>query len=128
MAEAMTDTLTEAALFEILSLECRVDSYGNVSYHNSDGELHRVYGPAVEHPGGFRTWWQNGSLHRLDGPALEYSDGFRSWWQNGLRHRLDGPAVEHPDGVQMWYINDKKLTAAEWQQQVASMGNVMEAV
>lgn len=120
----MTDTMNEAALFELLSLECRVDSYGNVSYHNSDGQFHREYGPAIECSDGCLTWCQNGTLHRLDGPALEYSDGSCAWWQNGQRHRLDGPAVEHADGHRAWYINGKELTEAEWQQAVASMDAV----
>ena len=120
----MTEAMTEAALFELLSLDCRVDSGGTVRYYNSLGQLHREYGPAVEYSDGDREWRQNGQLHRLDGPAVEYSDGGREWWQNGYLHRLDGPAIEYSDGCQSWHINGKVLTEAEWQQVVASMGNV----
>ena len=120
----MTDSLTEAALFELLSLECRVDSNGNVRYYNAQGQIHRVHGPAIEYSNGSREWYQNDLLHRLDGPAFVRPDGYRSWYQNGQRHRLDGPAVEHPDGGQLWYIYGKRLTEAKWQQAVASMGNV----
>ena len=94
----MTDPLTEAALFELLTLERRVNSYGNTTYHNSNGQLHRVHGPAVV-----------------------YTDGYRAWYQNGQRHRLDGPAIERPDGSKSWYINDQRLSEAERQRQVASM-------
>ena len=45
----MTEALAEAALFELPSLECRVDAYGNLCYYNSLGQLHRVHGPAVEY-------------------------------------------------------------------------------
>ena len=90
--------MTEAALFELLSLECRVGPYGATTYRNRDGHLHRVHGPAFT---------------RLD--------GYCSWWQNGLLHRLDGPAIEYGDGSSEWYINGNQLTEAEWQQRVASM-------
>ena len=93
--------IEEAALFELLSLECRVDSDGALRYYNAHGQLHRVHGPAFEHPDGYRAWYQNGQCHRLDGPAVEYSKGGK-----------------------FWYINGRVLSEAEWQQQVASMGNV----
>ena len=98
MTEPMTDSMTELALFELLTLECRVDAAGTVRYCNARGQLHRLYGPAVE-----------------------YNDGTRAWYQNGQRHRIDGPAVERPDGSKSWYINDRRLSEAEWQRQVASM-------
>ena len=41
--------MTEAALFELLSLECRVDDMGAVRYYNALGQKHRMYGPAVEY-------------------------------------------------------------------------------
>ena len=97
----MTDAMTEEAVFELLSLECRVDSDGNVRYYNAQGQLHRVHGPAVVSEHGFRSWFQNGRLHRVDGPAVEYSDEYRAW-----------------------YINGNLLTEAEWQQAVASMEKV----
>ena len=123
----MTDSLTEAALFELLSLACRVDSDGYVRYYNTQGQLHRVHGPAIEYTNGGREWWQNGKMHRLDGPAVEYSDGRKFWCQNGLLHRLDGPAIES-HGYRAWHINGKELTKAEWQQVVASMENVCLAL
>ena len=87
----MTDAMTEVALFELLSLECRVDSKGTVRYYNMQGQWHRVYGPAIE-----------------------YSSGTRAWYQNDRLHRLDGPAVEYPDGHRDWYIEGRELTKAEW--------------
>ena len=93
MTEPMTDTV-----FELLSLECLVDSDGAAYYYNAQGNLHRVYGPAVEYPDGSRAWCQNGQLHRLDGPAVEWAAGYRAW-----------------------HINGNLLTEAEWQQAVASM-------
>ena len=94
----MTDSLTEAALFELLTLECRVDGTGALRYYNAQGQIHRVHGPAIV-----------------------CTDGYRAWFQNGQRHRIDGPAVEYEDSYRAWYINGKELTEAEWQQAVASM-------
>ena len=101
MTEAMTEAMTADAVFELLTLDHSVDSYGAAYYYNALGELHRVYGPAVE-----------------------WADGSRAWCQNGLLHRMDGPAIEFPDGRCAWYINGEWLTETEWQQQVASMENV----
>ena len=119
----MTGSLTEAALFELLSLDCRVHSRGDMTYHNSDRQLHRVHGPAIEYKDGGCEWYQNGLLHRLDGPAVEYPSGLKVWYQNGQRHRLDGPAIEYSDGYRAWYINGKELTEATWLQEVTSMEN-----
>jgi hypothetical protein len=115
----MTDVL-----FELLSLDCRVDEYGTVQYYNTLGKLHRVYGPAIEYSDGRCAWWQNGQPHRLDGPAIEWADGYRAWYHNGQLHRLDGPAVEYSDGTYAWWLNGKEHTQAEWQQVVASMETV----
>ena len=113
--------MTELALFELLTLESRVDEYGTLHYYNAQGQLHRVYGPAVECPDGRREWYQNGLRHRLAGPAVEYSDGTCEWYQNGDLHRLDGPAIVWADGIHTWFINGEHLTQAEWQRAVASM-------
>ena len=120
----MTEAMTEDALFELLSLECRVDSDGTVSYYDAQGQFHRIHGPAVEYSDGERAWYQNGQRHRVDGPAIECTNGHRAWFQNGQRHRIDGPAIEFSYGDKSWYINGVRLTEAEWLQEVASMGNV----
>jgi hypothetical protein len=93
--------MTELALFEALALDCRVGTDGTVRYYNSSGQLHRVYGPAIECPNGSKFWYQNGQLHRLNGPAVEW-----------------------PDGTHDWYINHRNLTEVGWQEVVASMGSV----
>ena len=124
IGECMPEAMTEEALFEMLALECRVDSDGDVYYHNALGQIHRVHGPAIEYTNGGREWWQNGQRHRIGGPAVEYSDGSKYWFQNGKLHRQDGPAVERPNGYRAWRINGKELTEPEWQQVVSSMENV----
>ena len=56
----MTEAMTEDAVFELLSLECRVGTDGTVHYYNALGKLHRVHGPAVEYPDGSKFWYING--------------------------------------------------------------------
>ena len=114
--------MTEDAVFELLTLECRVDEYGTVRYYNAQGRLHRVYGPAVKYADGTHVWYQNGQTHRVGDPAVVNADGCKVWYQDGLLHRLDGPAIISVEGGQSWFINGKPLTQAEWQQAVASMG------
>ena len=60
MTDVLTDAMTELALFELLSLECRKSSNGTVYYHNKQGYVHRVYGPAIEWSDGYRAWFING--------------------------------------------------------------------
>ena len=106
--------MNEQDVFDALRYRIEVDSAGTRWYYNSDNQLHRENGPAVEWACGHKEWWQNGQRHRTDGPAIEWWDGDKSWWQNGQRHRTDGPAIERNNGSMEWYINDKKLTEAEF--------------
>jgi hypothetical protein len=49
----------------------------------------------------------NGKLHRLEGPAVEWPDGYKAWFKFGFRHRLEGPAVEWPSGAREWFENGR---------------------
>ena len=60
-----------------------------IRYRNSDDQLHREDGPAVELPEGTRFWYLNDQLHREDGPATEWSDGTREWYLDGKRLSKD---------------------------------------
>ena len=92
-----------------------VDEFGTTRWYNSQGQLHRVDGPAFERANGdIRKWYQNGQRHRTDGPAAEYANGDRDWYVNGQRHRLDGPAVERANGTPEYWVNDRRLTPAEF--------------
>ena len=92
-----------------------VDQYGVVRYRNSDGQLHRVDGPAIEWEDGSREWWLHGRLHRVDGPAYEGADGSRSWYRHGKLLREDGPAYEGADGSRSWYLGGKWLSEDEFE-------------
>ena len=54
-------------------------------------------------------------LHREDGPAVESSDGFRMWFLDGKLHREDGPAVELPEGTRFWYRKGERLSEEEFE-------------
>ena len=92
-----------------------VDQDGVVRYRNSDGQLHRVDGPAIEWEDGSHEWYLHGRLHRVDGPAIERSNSSREWWLNGELHREDGPAVEYPGGSREWYLGGKWLSEDEFE-------------
>ena len=87
------------------SLIREVDRVGTVRYRNSDDQLHREDGPAVERSDGSRLWFLDGKLHREDGPAVERPDGSCEWYLDGKLHREDGPAVELPEGTRFWFLN-----------------------
>jgi hypothetical protein len=81
-----------------------IDQDGTKRYF-LNGKLHRLDGPAVEHPRGSKEWYFEGELHRENGPAFVCFNGYASWkeyWVNGKRHRADGPAVEFKDGFKRW--------------------------
>lgn len=72
---------------------CLKEKYAlGVSYRwfNSEGQLHRVDGPAyiyeVDNKIASLKWYKNGKPHREDGPAVEFASGGRwtkEWWENG---------------------------------------------
>ena len=53
-------TLSKEQFVEALTLRRDIDEDGNVRWYNSDGDLHRIDGPAMEYPDGrvqmFRPW------------------------------------------------------------------------
>ena len=106
--------MSEQEVFDALKYRIEVDSYGNRFYYSSNGEFHRIDGPAIKQANGTKGWFQNGQRHRTDGPAIEYADGDKRWFQNGQRHRIDGPAVVYANGSKAWYINDNAMSEAEF--------------
>ena len=38
------------------------DKYGIIRYFNSAGVYHRLNGPAIKWPDGYREWWINGRI------------------------------------------------------------------
>ena len=87
--------MSEQEVFDALKYRIEVNKWGARCYYNT-----------------------NGQLHRENGPAIEYVDGSKSWYQNGLLHRIDGPAIEFVNGTKEWYINGERLTKAEFNQRV----------
>lgn len=62
-------------------------------------------------------YYVNGLIHRIDGPAIECPDGYKFWCKDGEYHRLDGPAIEYPEetkGWQSWHVEGKRYTKKEF--------------
>ena len=91
------------------------EKYDNLDNDNiKTTEVMKIYKVTVDSIGD-RTWYnENGEIHREDGPAVEYNDGDKHWYLNGKVHREDGPAIECNNGVKHWYLNDKKLTEEDF--------------
>jgi hypothetical protein len=98
----------------VSEIEVTVDESGT-HYHTLNGVLHRVGGPAVEHPKGYKEYRVDGVLHREDGPAIEWSDGGRDYYQHGKFHRLDGPAIEYSDWIEYWVNNIRYRTREDYE-------------
>ena len=75
--------MSEQEVFNALKYRVEVDAFGTREYYNSDGQLHRTNGPAIEYANGTKYWYQNGVCHRTDGPAIEWNDGDKWWFING---------------------------------------------
>ena len=56
-----------------------------VCFHDNNGRLHLLGGPAVIYVDGSEEWWVSGKLHRDDGPAIVYSCGTKEWYWHGKR-------------------------------------------
>ena len=90
--------MSEQAVFDALKYRIEVDEDGSRRYYNTNGELHRT-----------------------DGHAVEWSNGVKFWYQNGQRHRTDGPAIEYPTGHKRWFINGVEIYEAEFNQRVKNV-------
>ena len=75
--------MSEQAVFDALKYRVEVDAFGTREFYNSDGQLHRTNGPAIEYANGTKYWYQNGACHRIDGPAIEWDSGGKAWFING---------------------------------------------
>ena len=53
---------SDEILAELLTLTCVVDELGTIMYLNSEGQLHRVHGPAVICKDGRKRWFQMGEI------------------------------------------------------------------
>lgn len=51
-------------------------------YRNKKGQYHRIDGPAVESPNGFKMWVINGKIHNENGPAAIYTNKTVEYWLN----------------------------------------------
>ena len=87
--------MSEQVVFDALKYRIEVDKWGARCYYNT-----------------------NGQLHRENGPAIEYADGSKSWYKNDQYHRTDGPAIDWTRGRKAWYINGEELSEAEFNQRV----------
>ena len=76
--------MSEQEVFDALKYHIEVDEDGSRRYYNTNGELHRTDGPAVEWSNGVKFWYHNDRLHRTGGPAVEWANGHKEWWINGV--------------------------------------------
>ncbi len=90
-----------------------IDINGNQDWRDSEGQLHRIDGPAFV-CSSCKYWYKHGKFHREDGPAMEYADGGKQWWLNDKLHRMYGPAIERADGSEEWWVYGKHLSEEEF--------------
>lgn len=92
-----------------------LDEDGWEVWHDANGELHRLDGPAMIDPNDLvEYWYLHGKQHRNGGPAVENKllPGHLApaeWWRHGERHRTDGPALVNLPGMPQWWVNDQPV-------------------
>lgn len=87
----------------------RIELKDSVVYVNSEGELHRLDGPALERKDGLCVWYKNGKRHRIDGPAvIDEKIGISRWYFDDKLHRVAGPAYD--DRTYKIYYVDGELS------------------
>lgn len=84
------------------------------SWHDDEGRLHRVDGPAVTYKDGSCSWWLHGKRHREGGPAIEeLKVGVCAYYFEGKLHREDGPAIIDSKGKE-WFLHGVRMTEKEY--------------
>lgn len=89
-----------------------LDEDGWDVWHDANGELHRLDGPAmIDTNHCVEYWYYHGKQHRDGAPAVENKllpDHLApaEWWRHGKRHRTDGPAMVNFSGMPQWWVND----------------------
>ena len=63
-----------------------VGANGSVYHYNSNGNYHRLDGPAIEYATGGGYWFFDGKLHKTDGPAIVWGVGYKEWWINNVKY------------------------------------------
>lgn len=59
------------------------DGHGNLVRYDENYKLHSLFSPAVVGKDGSTYWHNHGEFHREDGPAIEKPGGEKSWYLNG---------------------------------------------
>jgi hypothetical protein len=73
------------------------------TWHDSDGDFHRLAGPAVIFQDGELRWYRHGRLHRDDGPARVWpAEGIEDWYKDG---DLYEPTAHE---IMAWKMTQKK--------------------
>ena len=88
---------------------------GTSIWVNSNGDRHRIKGPAIKCTDGTEQWFVNGRLHRLNGAATDINriNGRKSRYLNDNCHCINGPAIK-AGSKKAWYINGVAYSEADY--------------
>lgn len=90
----------------------------DIEYRNSEGNKHRIYGPAyVSKKYKTEEWYKNGMRHRENGPAFIHNNN-RVWFYEDKLHRLDGPAVVELGGPKQYWIHGQRMSKKEYEKEI----------
>ena len=91
----------------------------DIEYRNTEGKLHRIYGPAyIGSVYSVEVWYKDGVMHREGGPAYIHNYNM-VWFKEGKLHRLDGPAVIEGAGPKQFWIDGVRYSPKEYKKEIA---------
>lgn len=89
-----------------------------IMYKNSDGIIHREFGPAIINEAyDCEFWLFDGVLHRDNGPAYRHAQTYK-WYRHGILHRTDGPAVTSKGEPPEYWIDGQKYSPKEYKKEI----------
>ena len=90
----------------------------DIEYRDTDGIVHRIYGPArISKKYNVQEWYKNGLRHRENGPAVIHKNNM-VWFYEGELHRLDGPAVIEQGGPKQYWIYGVKYSKKQYEWEI----------
>ncbi len=89
-------------------------NYWDLEYRNTEGQLHRIYGPAyVSKLYEIQAWYKNGLRHREGGPAYIHKANM-AWFYEDKLHNLEGPAVVEGGGPKQYWIMGARMSKKQY--------------
>ena len=102
---------------------------GKRQYHLEDGRvLDDITGKVISNSNMSSFYFEKIILHRIDGPAVTYPSGYKAYWIHGSRHNIYGPAIQYSDGRKLYYLFGIRYSKREYTKIIKKLNKTYLAV